>query len=373
MLLVPLAVALTGPVRAEGLRQRLNALLGRKEQIQGQIRAARQQQASATDRLWDAQKQLHAAQGRLVTARGQLAQTRTELTAAQAQLARLEKRVSQHQADVQAQLLALYKSGQPGYLNVVMQADSFSDFANRNRFVSAIVNQDAYLLQWLSRQQDQADRQRTALATTEQQRARLVTQISRDQATAQQKQAEVTQILHEANVKRTVAEEEYAQEGQEENELQAMVRARMAHAGGGGGYAGSYSGKWSGRFSWPVEGPITSPFGARINPVTHRASFHEGADIGASWGTPIHAADKGLVISTGWKPAYGQVVALDNGSGFVTWYCHCSAILVSEGQLVSRGQVIARVGATGWATGPHLHFGVLKDGDWVNPLDYLGR
>jgi murein DD-endopeptidase MepM/ murein hydrolase activator NlpD len=67
------------------------------------------------------------------------------------------------------------------------------------------------------------------------------------------------------------------------------------------------------------------------------------------------------------------VVILDNGGGFHTWYCHMSAILCSEGQLVSRGQVIGRVGSTGWSTGPHLHFGVLKDGEFVDPMQYVGR
>ena len=373
LLLLPLLVALTAPVHAEGLRSRLNRLLGRRQEIQSTIREAKHEQAAATDRLWDAQKALHATQGRLVTARGQLAQTRVQLTAAQADLARLEKRVSQHQGDVQAQLLALYKSGQPGYLNVVMQADSFSDFSNRNRFVSAIVNQDEYLLHWLSTQQDQADQQRAALATKEQQRAALVGQISRDEAAAHEKQVEITQFVHEANTKRAAAEEMAAQEGSDENSVRAMIATRSHGQGSGGGYAGRYSGNSTGKFAWPADGPITSPFGWRIHPILHVRKFHEGVDIGAPYGAPIRAADKGLVISTGWMKAYGQAVVVDNGGGYHTWYCHMSTILVSEGQLVTRGQLLGRVGATGWATGPHLHFGVLKDGEWVDPMNYLGH
>jgi murein DD-endopeptidase MepM/ murein hydrolase activator NlpD len=109
----------------------------------------------------------------------------------------------------------------------------------------------------------------------------------------------------------------------------------------------------------------------RVHPITGVYKLHTGVDLGASTGTPIHAAAKGLVISTGWQRAYGQTVIIDHGNGVQTWYCHCSAILCSEGQLVQRGQVIARVGMTGMATGPHLHFGVLKNGDWVNPVNFM--
>ena len=274
---------------------------------------------------------------------------------------------------MQAQLLALYKSGQPGYLNVVMQADSFSDFSNRNRFVSAIVNQDEYLLRWLNTQQEQADRQRAALAAKEQQRTALVSQIARDEATAREKQAEVTRILHDANVKRAAAEEQYAQEQKDENEMRTMIAART-RGESGGGYAGRYTGSFSGgKFAWPADGPITSPFGMRVHPVTGVYKLHTGVDIGAGYGAPIRAAAKGLVISTGWKKAYGQAVIIDHGGGFITWYCHCSSIDCHEGQLVNRGQLIAHVGATGMATGPHLHWGVLKDGEWVNPVDYCSR
>ena len=107
-----------------------------------------------------------------------------------------------------------------------------------------------------------------------------------------------------------------------------------------------------------------------MHPITGVYKLHTGVDIGASYGTPIHAAANGMVISTGWMRAYGQVVVIDHGSGMHTWYCHCSSVDCSEGQVVKRGQVIAHVGSTGMSTGPHLHFSVLKNGDFVNPLSY---
>lgn len=367
LLLLPLLLSLAPPAEAQGLRSRLNRLLGRKERLYAQIRQIKKKQAAATERLWAAQRELHAIQSRLSSARTQLAQTRSELEKARAELARLEKRLDQHEQDVQAHLLALYKSGQPGYLNVVMQADSFSDFANRGRFVAVIVNQDEYLLNWLTQKREEADRKRAALARQAARHQALVQQIAADEASARRQRAEIKAILHDANSKRVAAEEMLAQQEQEEAQLRAMIRARMA-GGSGGGYSGRYSGSWSGSFLKPVAGPITSSYGMRVHPITGRYKLHTGVDIAAPSGTPIRAADKGLVISTGWMKAYGQTVVVDHGSGVHTWYCHCSSILVSEGQLVSRGQVIARVGSTGMSTGPHLHFSVLRNGDFVNPL-----
>ncbi|QGU00651.1 hypothetical protein SYNTR_2057 [Candidatus Syntrophocurvum alkaliphilum] len=120
----------------------------------------------------------------------------------------------------------------------------------------------------------------------------------------------------------------------------------------------------SGVLDWPVYGPITSYFGSR-------GGTHMGLDIGARTGTDIKAADSGVVIFAGYQGAYGYLVRIDHGNGMETRYAHCSRLLVSRGEHVSRGQVIARVGSTGRSTGPHLHFEVLTNGVQRNPLNYL--
>ncbi len=365
LLVLLLLGGLTPAASAQSLRSRLNSLLGKKERAYSKIRAVKQEQSTATNRLWNAQRKLKQVQGRLSTARTQLRETQADLAQARAKLARLEKRISQHEDDVQAHLVALYKSGQPGYLNVVMQADSFSDLANRGRFVSVIVNQDKYLLDSLAQKQQEADSRRVALEQKEARRRALANQIASDEAEARQKQVEVKSIVHDANTKRAAAEEMLAEMENEEAQVRALIRSSS-----GGGSGRSYAGTWSGSLLRPVAGRISSPFGMRVHPITGRYKLHTGVDIAAAHGTSIRAADKGLVISTGWMKAYGQTVVIDHGSGIHTWYCHCSRIDVRKGQMVSRGQVIARIGSTGMSTGPHLHFSVLKNGKFVNPLSF---
>lgn len=125
----------------------------------------------------------------------------------------------------------------------------------------------------------------------------------------------------------------------------------------------------AGSFSWPVTGTITSPFGRRF--IFGSSGFHSGIDIAKQGGSPIRAADGGTVTYTGYKGSYGNLVILDHGNGLQTYYAHCSKILVSPGTAVAKGQEIAHVGATGRATGKHLHFEIRVNGTAVNPISYL--
>ena len=118
---------------------------------------------------------------------------------------------------------------------------------------------------------------------------------------------------------------------------------------------------------WPTAGYVSSPYGLRFGGT----EFHQGIDIAAEMGTPIVAAADGVVTAAGWNGGYGNMVDIDHGNGVVTRYGHASAVAVSVGQQVRRGEVIAYVGSTGRSTGPHVHYEVRVDGQPVNPAGYL--
>jgi murein DD-endopeptidase MepM/ murein hydrolase activator NlpD len=144
--------------------------------------------------------------------------------------------------------------------------------------------------------------------------------------------------------------------------LSALEQATAEHEAAWGAFPGRR----------PIEGGRNgSPFGNRIDPFTHRLSFHPGIDLVAPTGTPILAAAGGRVIFAGPKAGYGNAVEIDHGNGFVTRYGHASKIDVRAGQVVLPLDHIAEVGSTGRSTGPHLHFEVLVHGQPVNPADYL--
>ncbi len=122
----------------------------------------------------------------------------------------------------------------------------------------------------------------------------------------------------------------------------------------------------------PTKGTITSEYGWRKSPFGgKKLSFHNGVDIANASGTAILAAGDGKVIFAGWKAAYGRTIMIDHGTGFTSFYGHCSEFLVKEGQEVNKGQLIAKMGNSGNSTGPHLHYTVLKWGVYQDPMVYL--
>lgn len=121
---------------------------------------------------------------------------------------------------------------------------------------------------------------------------------------------------------------------------------------------------------WPVEGPVISPFGLRFRGFD--PDFHEGVDVYAPAGTPVHAMKPGRVARAGRFRGLGLAVYLDHGRGLMTIYGHLSSVAVEEGDVVEHRQVIGAVGQTGNATGPHLHFEVLRNGRAVDPVPLLG-
>ncbi len=118
-------------------------------------------------------------------------------------------------------------------------------------------------------------------------------------------------------------------------------------------------------YIWPLNGPVTSPYGPRWG------SFHPGVDIGGYTGEPYVAAHSGVVVIAGWIEGYGNAIVIDTGGGISNVYGHSSALEVHAGEHVRRGEVIGRVGCTGYCTGPHLHFEVRVDGHHVDPMRYL--
>jgi murein DD-endopeptidase MepM/ murein hydrolase activator NlpD len=119
-------------------------------------------------------------------------------------------------------------------------------------------------------------------------------------------------------------------------------------------------------------GYLSSFFGRRTDPFSGKQAFHKGVDFTARSGTPVHAVASGVVTWAGWDKDYGRLIEIRHSDGYRTRYAHNSAILVKPGDVVEKGQAIARVGRTGRASGTHLHLEVLADGRLVDPLKYIG-
>lgn len=122
----------------------------------------------------------------------------------------------------------------------------------------------------------------------------------------------------------------------------------------------------------PVMGMTSSGFGYRVHPIHGDVRFHYGTDFAANSGTDVLCFADGKVAEAGYDSGYGNYIKIDHGNGFTTLYAHCSSLLVSWGDVVSKGDRIGLVGSTGLATGPHLHFELMKNGKYINPEYYIG-
>ncbi|MCW2819979.1 MAG: peptidase, partial [Marmoricola sp.] len=158
----------------------------------------------------------------------------------------------------------------------------------------------------------------------------------------------------------------------QESRIKKMILARAARAARrGGGYRGAAGGV----LLAPVPGPVTSAYGWRMHPIYHYWGLHDGTDFGAACGTANRAVRSGTVISEDWSSVYGHRLYLDvgqvNGHNLTVVYNHLASYAVGAGARVSRGATVGSTGTTGWSTGCHLHFTVLRDGVPVDPMTYI--
>ena len=260
----------------------------------------------------------------------------------------------------------LIERGSLTYLEILLKSESFSDLLTRLSIVKQIAKYDNNKLKELKKIEEQIAAVKKELEDEKGVLVDLKSQNDSQMASLKTKQAESQKLIN--SITSDINQYKAALAAQEKAEAAAReeIRRLTSTTSKNKAFVG-------GTFTWPsVSSYITSPYGTRVHPVTKTVKTHTGIDIGASHGTNIYAAASGTVLVSGWNSGgYGNYVVVDHGGGVTTLYAHCSALLVSSGQSVTKGQVIAKVGSTGMSTGPHLHFEVLKNGAHTNPMAYF--
>lgn len=353
--------------------------------VQGQISSAQESAANAqaiieevSAKLNQIKAELDAANAELNRIRGEQAKLNAQIRQTEAELQKAIDDLHARQAILAKRVRAIYMHGQLNYLDVIVGSHSFSDFANRLELLKRIIRADFSLIMEIQEKQKAIEAKRAQLEQEKQKLDALEAQAAQTQQTIAAKHAEQQKVLDEAKQHKAAAEQMERELQAASADIQAQIQQRIrereaaaaAAAAGGGGDDYTYV-QGTGQFSWPVSGPITSPFGYRIHPIFGTQIYHAGMDIGVPEGTPVHAADSGTVIEADWIGGYGNAVIIDHGNGLQTVYGHNSSLAVSAGQAVSKGQVIAYAGQTGYATGPHVHFEVRVNGSPVDPMGYL--
>jgi len=264
-------------------------------------------------------------------------------------------------------LKEIYQGDRLSFIDQLMQVDSLQELQDRLYYQETIAEQDRRLISELRLREASLAKHRAQLGEKKNFLSEMVSQIAQKAMEIAKEKLSQEQLAEKLRSQRAFyeqAERELAQESYR-LEKQIFVMEHENRAKGGPIAVGS------GNMCMPLKAPVTSPFGWRRHPIFGVRKFHSGVDLAGPNRSPIRAADSGNVLYTGWYGGYGKVVIISHGKGMATLYAHLSRQAVKVGDNVTKGDVIAYEGSTGFSTGPHLHFEVRVDGKPNNPLNFV--
>ncbi len=345
----------------KNIEQKKNQVAKQLNQTKKAVRVVRGDLAQVNNRLDEVQVALEKTTDKLSEGRKEQKTLGSRLEIATKDLADTKEKV-------RLRLRWYYVHGQESNLSLLVNSKSAGDLATWKDLMERVAEKDRQLFQ---KYKDL----RAEIAGKKQRQDRLVVEIkglvdtqNRQKGQLSEVKADKEAILGDLRKKQTELQKVLNQLEADAAAIEAQIEAYLRAQRESGRSVGPAP---KGKFFRPCSGRISSSFGMRFHPILKKSRLHAGVDIAAPSGSPIWAAQTGEVIAAQKMRGYGNVVIVDHGGGITTTYAHCSRFFVSKGQKVQRGQRIASVGATGLATGPHLHFEVRINGKAVNPMAYL--
>ena len=335
----------------------------------------------------------------------ELKQLNREYEQIQADLEAAEAIAAEQYETMKRRLQYIYENGSTTYLQMILDAKNLTDLLNQVEYVEKITEYDNNLLnRYLESKQQIADYKTyleakiEAVNTTQQMYqadyefaqeiiAKKQEALSKYETQIGLNQGVLEEYLEKISKEEMTIQEAIEAEAEEIRRAEEAAAQQKPQTGGSGdsqadvpstGYENAagipkLDVTDPSKMIWPLpgDGRVGSGFGPRVPPTAGASSFHKGVDIGGDYGAQIVAALAGTVYEAGYNSTGGYHVYIDHGNGYITRYLHMSKILCSTGDYVMQGEVIGLVGATGVATGPHLHFTVYKNGTAVDPMDYI--
>lgn len=299
---------------------------------------------------------------------GVIDEKNAEIDQKNSEIAGLEDELKATDKRLKKRMKVIYESGTESYLELILKSTGIADLFTRIAVVESILKHDNGIMDNYRAQIEEITAAKEIVEKEKSEQVEAQSILSEKQNQIKSKQSEKQKIIDALS--KDINELKKQEEEQEKaaKELQAQINAALKSSSQ---QTVQYSG--NGKFGFPLTSytRISSNYGYRIHPITGTKKLHTGIDYAAPYGTSILAAEDGVVLTAGWNSGYGYCVTINHGGGYVTLYGHCSSLLVSAGQKVTKGQTIAKVGSTGNSTGNHLHFEVRINGATVNPAGYL--
>ena len=312
-----------------------------------------------------------------------IADVEQKIETTQTELDEAERTSQQQYENMKLRIKYMYEQSDSTFMDMIFGSESLSQLLNHSEYVGKITEYDRGKLDEYEQSQKDIEAKKTDLTEqqTELEDLRDIAQAKQESAQAllSDKQAELKSYDAKIGNAQTELSEYEAEIKKQEDTIKAIeaeIRRREEEARKKALAAGqSYETINLGdiHFIWPVPASsrITSSFGDRESPTEGASTSHKGIDIGAASGSDILASAYGEVIISTYSASAGNYIMINHGGGVYTVYMHASKLLVSVGDTVKQGDVIAKVGSTGYSTGPHLHFGIRANGEYVNPSKYV--
>lgn len=346
------------------LNNKLDKVNNDKNKVQKEKTQNEKQQKDVTDKIKQLEVTIQNLEGEIEELNKNIVKTKKQIETTKEELVKAKEHIVKKNDTLNSRLEVMYRNAEVGYVEVLLDSTSFEDLLTRLDMVKKILNHDVELIKYLKAQRDLIEQKKKTL---ENQNSQLIT--LKNNTKVKQDSLRVSRGKME-RMKEELVKDHKALEKKEDElaDLAKRIQEEIKRKQSNAKYVG-------GNMAWPAPGysRITSPFGYRTHPILRKKKLHTGIDIGISYGKNIVAAQSGKVIHSGWLGGYGKVVMIDHGGGIVTLYAHNSSIVVKEGQQVKRGQTISKCGSTGMSTGPHLHFEVRENGQYVDPLKYVKK
>ena len=353
------------------LQSALTDIKALKEQLEGEKASLESYVVALDSNLEEIQQKIAELNGLIEEKEEEIRETEEELEAA-------TLKQEEQYAAMKQRIQMMYEQNDDYYLETILSAESFGDILNKLDYIQMVVDYDdqkleEYILirEYVEVCKEELDAEKEVLDEAkigvEKEEASLAQLISAKETEIVVKQGDINN--------KAAAIAEYEADIKAQNEIIASLEAAVAEErkriAEESGRKLTYDG---GMFAFPAPSMtrISDEYGNRMHPILGVEQFHNGVDMAAPNGSPILAAYDGEVVAAAYSGSMGNYIMIDHGDSLYTIYMHASALYVSKGDLVAKGQKIAAVGSTGRSTGPHLHFSVRKNGSYVSPWGYLG-
>lgn len=368
VLLTAFPLTCSVPVLADDvsqLKQQQQQINSEKNAVQSQIKETKREKTERVKQLNELNAEMNRVQQTLDELNAEIATTSEKISYTEMEISNKQRDYDGRLAIFNLRLKEMYQYGEVNFLEVLLNSSSLSDFLTRFEYLKYIANNDKKLLDDVTAIKASLEQEKQSLdemkASLEISKKNQMAKSSELETATQAQQQLVNQINSDLNAQFELLEDLEA----ESNAIASQIKAIQAK--------NSANTKAPGAYLWPCPSSrtITSEYGYRIHPISGVKKLHTGMDIGAKSGSDIIAAAGGTVIMAQYYGGYGNCVIIDHGGGVSTLYAHMSSIGVKNGQTVTAGQSIGKVGSTGNSTGPHLHFEVRINGNTQNPRNYV--